>query len=111
MGVDYCSANFYRESSRGKKSLEHFLAENGLPVENYPPIDFSKKSFPPSSFRDYDENTGISALHAELHRGPLSQETVEGLFGIERPPTILTTKRFVNHLLYCDVALGAQQKL
>jgi hypothetical protein len=88
--------------------LEHFLVENGLPVENYPPIDFTKKSFPPSSFRDYDENTGVSALHAELQRGPLSLETLARVFGIVLPPTIPTAKRSVHHKIYFEKVMDAR---
>jgi hypothetical protein len=83
--------------------LENFLARNHLPVENYPPIDFKTKSFDPSSFRDYDEKTGTSALHSELQRGPLSLKTVEKLMGAALAPTKPNTERFVNNRLYFGI--------
>jgi hypothetical protein len=73
--------------------LKKFLVDTGLPVENYLWVDFSKRSYPPSSFRDYDESTGTSALHAELQRGLLSVETVGRVLGTAPPNKYRKLKR------------------
>ncbi len=56
-----------------------------MPVEDCPSFDFTKESFPASSFRDYDESTGTSSLHAEVQRGRLSPNTLGRLFGTAPP--------------------------
>jgi hypothetical protein len=71
-------------------------------MENYPPIDFETKSFGLSSFRDYDEKTGTSALHSELQRWPLTLRTMEKLMGAALAPTKPNTERFV--IEHCNSA-------
>ncbi len=65
-------------------------------MDDYSWVDFTKKSFPPSSYRDYDENTGTSFLHDEVQKGLLSAETVQRVFADAVPPEITKIKRSVD---------------
>jgi hypothetical protein len=83
--VEQGSFNMFLVCSRLLKQWEEFITANNVPVENYPSLDFAKESFPASSFRDYDESTGTSSLHAEVQRGRLSPGTMEILFATAPP--------------------------
>ncbi len=83
--VDQWSFDLFLECSRTQIQWEEFVVANNVPVENCPSFDFTKESFPASSFRDYDESTGTSSLHAEVQRGRLLPETMGRLFETSAP--------------------------
>jgi hypothetical protein len=87
------------------KILKNRLAGN-LPEAGIPPVDFTKKSFPSSSFHDFDAATGTSALHSELQRGPLSLETLGKLLGTAPPPPPRPIREIIrlvkNGLFSCE---------